>query len=233
MELPDYEQLFMSGSKIHGVFSILKDQQWHCGECEYRELNITQIAGGGGIQGLERGTGSRPGIEIERANHFCENCDRTTRQDRWTGQFVSPVQGASMPPSFVRRASGLLGHRDVIEGTERPINQLTLDHKLPMLRWDEETKQAQIRYSNMSDNDIRENFQLLKKSNGSVSHNLLKSRACENCFKHDKRGTPFGIRFFYEGDGKWQGNSKKDKDGCIGCGWFDFDKWRRSLNQKL
>ncbi len=218
---------------MQGVFSILKDQQWHCRECGYGELNVAQIAGGGGIRGLERGTGSRPGIEIERANHFCGNCGRTTRQDRWAGQFVSPVQGAGMQPSFARRASGSLGHRDVIEGTERPINQLALDRKLPMLGWDEETKQAQARCSNLPGNGIRGNFQLLKRPNGSVSHNSLKRRACESCSTRGKRGTPLGIRFFYEGDGKWQGNSKKDKDGRIGCGWFDFDKWRRFLNQKL
>ncbi len=54
----------------------------------------------------------------------------------------------------------------------------------------------------MSNEDIRDKFQLLKKSNGSVSHNLLKSRACENCYKKGQRGTPFGIQFFYAGNNK-------------------------------
>ncbi len=233
MHVSDYEQLFSEGSKSQGVFAVLRDQQWHCRECEYRHINITQIAGGGGIQGLERGTGSRPGIVIESANHFCGDCEKTTRQDKWTGQFVSAVQMAGMTSAFVRRAATLLGRRDVVEKTERPVNQLTLDHKLPMLRWDEDAKQSQTGYTNMTDDDIRETFQLLKKTNGSVSHNSLKSRACEKCFKQGKRGKPFGIDFYYEGDSLWRGKDKKDPNGCVGCGWFDFAKWRSALNLKL
>lgn len=233
MQVSDYEQLFTEGSKTHGVFLILKDQQWHCRECEYRHLNITQIAGGAGIQGLERGTASRPGIVIESDNHLCSNCEKTTRQDKWNGQFVSATQSVGMSSVFVKRATNLLGGRDVIEGTERPVNQLTLDHKLPMLRWNEELKKSQTEYGNMTDDDIRKNFQLLKKSNGSVSHNSLKSRACERCFKQGKRGKPFSIAFYYEGDTKWRGKDKTDPNGCIGCGWFDFAKWRSALNSKL
>jgi len=85
----------------------------------------------------------------------------------------------------------------------------------------------------MSDDDIREHFQLLKKSNGTTSHNHLKSRACEHCFKTGSRGTPFGVRFFYEGGPKWVPEDRKDPSGCIGCGWYDFDLWRKHLNQRL
>lgn len=101
-----------------------------------------------------------------------------------------------MSRSFVCRGANLLNNRDVVEGTERPINQPTLDHKLPQIRWSEETREDQTNYNEMSDEGIRQNFQLLKKSNGSVSHNLLKSRSCERCYKNGKRGIPFGINFF-------------------------------------
>ncbi|MBF2759989.1 MAG: restriction endonuclease [Ectothiorhodospiraceae bacterium AqS1] len=233
MTLSDFEKLFKAGTKIHGVFSVLKDQQWHCRECEYQHLNIIQIAGGGGIQGLQRGSGERPGMEIDSENHFCRNCEKQTRHDKWKGQFVSAIQSSGMSSEFVRRAVSLLGGKDIIEGTERPVNQLTLDHKLPMLRWDQSTQDRQTAYAEMSDSDIKRNFQLLKKSNGSVSHNLLKSRACEKCFKKGTRGTPFGIKFYYRGGPKWQGETKRDPGGCIGCGWFDFDEWRKTLNRKL
>ncbi|MDE0320862.1 MAG: hypothetical protein OXH86_19850 [Acidimicrobiaceae bacterium] len=108
-----------------------------------------------------------------------------------------------------------------------------MDHKLPQLRWGGTEVAAQQDYSAMSDEDIVDKFQLLKKSNGSVSHNLLKSRACERCYKTGNRGTPFGIRFFYAGNGKWAPADKQDASGCVGCGWFDFDAWRSALNRTL
>ena len=215
------------------VFDVLRDQRWHCRECEYSHIGSTQIAGGAGIQGLQRGTASRQGLVIESANHHCLSCDRMTRQDRWQGAFQPSVQGQSMPPAFVERAVRLLGSRDVIEGVVRPANQLTVDHKLPMLRWNPEEKRRQTSYADMTDDDIRKRFQLLKKSNGSVSHNLLKSRACERCYRNGQRAQPFGIRFYYAGGRKWRPRDKKDPDGCIGCGWYDFDAWRTAINAEL
>ena len=194
---------------------------------------ITQIAGGSGIQGLQRGNKSRPGIEIESGNRSCERCERTTRHDRWQGKFVLPVYAPSMSSNFARRVVEVLGSRDIIEGTRRPFNQLTIDHKLPMLRWNQETQKNQTSYSEMDDDDIRATFQLLKKSNGSVSHNLLKSRACEHCFNTGKRGEPFGISFFHLGDDTWKPEDKTDPSGCEGCGWYDFDLWRTRLNERL
>ena len=135
-----------------------------------------------------------------------------------------------MPTDFARQAIQTLGSRDIVELTERPRGQLTVDHKLPMLRWNSDTRDKLTAYAKMTTWDIREHFQLLKKSNGSVSHNLLKSRACERCFRTGNRGRPFGIKFFYEGDSKWEPKDKKDPKGCIGCGWYDFDEWRKALN---
>ncbi len=135
-----------------------------------------------------------------------------------------------MPQSFADRVVRLLGSRDIVEGTKRPPMQLTVDHKLPMMRWDKTETASQQDYGNMTDDDIRAKFQLLKASNGSVSHNLLKSRACERCYKTGNRGTPLGIVFFYAGDGKWQPD---DATGCIGCGWYDFDEWRNALNNAV
>lgn len=212
---------------------MLKDQQWHCRECEYTHINITQIAGGSGIQGLQRGAKSRDGLKIDSGNHLCPRCERTTRHDRWTGVFDAPIPSPSMPTRFALRVIRLLGSRDVVDRTERSPSHLTVDHKLPMIRWSVETQQAQSAYSTMSDDDIRANFQLLKKSNGSISHNHLKSRACERCFKTGARGAPFGLRFFYEGGPRWEPTDKKDPDGCLGCGWYDFDRWRRELNDRL
>ena len=163
------------------------------------------------------------------------------------------------------------------------LRQRTIDHKLPQLRWDPDESEAQTDYGSMSNADIRNLFQLLKKSNGSVSHNLLRSRACETCYKEGRRGSPFGIAFYYNGKwplwepedkqdpsgcvgcgarrarratrkdgvalrfaagdrlllqrraavGRWEPEDKQDPSGCVGCGWYDFDAWRKALNQAL
>jgi len=231
--MKDFDSKFGRSTKIWMVYQVLKDHQWHCRECEYKHVGITQIAGGAGIQGLQRGNRARQGMVIESENHFCPRCERTIRHDRWQGQLQSAVQSASMPRNFVARAIRLLGSRDVVDRTERSASELTIDHKLPMIRWSESVAREQTNYARMSDDFIRENFQLLKKSNGTVSHNLLKSRSCERCFRSGKRGDPFRIRFFYAGGPAWKPESKKDAAGCVGCGWYDFDKWRVALNKKL
>jgi len=61
-----YEATFDTTSKVYQVWRIIKDQGWHCRECEYTHINTTQIAGGSGIQGLQRGTQSRDGPKTEK-----------------------------------------------------------------------------------------------------------------------------------------------------------------------
>lgn len=229
----DFEALFAKNTKAWGVYSVLSDREWHCRSCEYEHIGTTQIAGSGGIQGLERGTKKRPGMEIVSGNHLCRKCERSTYQDRWTGNFVTAVVPRNMPTPFALQVVEVLGSRDVVDNTQRPPNQLTVDHKLPMIRWDDESAKRQTAYGAMSEADIKAMFQLLKKSNGSVSHNMLKSRACEQCFKTGRRGTPFGVAFFYDGNGRWRPKSKTDASGCIGCGWYDFAAWRSALNAQL
>lgn len=228
-----FEATFSPDTKVYRVYMVLKDGQWHCRGCEYAHVGTTQIAGGAGIQGLQRGTHSRPGMVIDSADHLCTTCDATTRHDRWAGHLTQAVPSSSMPRSFVRRAVAVLGGRDVVELTERPPNQLTVDHKVPMLRWTPAERDAQSDYASMTDDDIRARFQLLKSSNGSVSHNLLKSRACERCYRHGTRGTPFGIVYFYAGGSQWEPADRQDPSGCVGCGWYDFAQWRQSLNDTL
>lgn len=229
--LQAFEKTFKPTAKNYQVYLILKDQQWHCRECEYSHTGITQIAGGSGIQGLQRGTNSRRGMIIESDNHYCVTCKRTTRHDRWQGAFQSAVHGGSMPETFVEAVMRVFKRRDVVEQTKRQFNQLTVDHKLPMIRWNNRSQASLTDYSNSDSDYIRANFQLLKKSNGSVSHNLLKSRACERCVKTGKRGKPFGIDYYYSGGPNWEPADEKDPIGCVGCGWYDFDLWRKNLNK--
>lgn len=233
LRLNYFLKTFKQESKTLKVFLVLKDNQWHCRECEYEHVGSTQIAGSGGIKGLRNGSKRRPSIVIESENRPCPRCNKSTRQDRWNGNFRPQVLGKSMPRKAALRIAAVLDYRDIVEKAERPLTELTPDHKLPMIRWDTTEANKQTDYTNLTDEDIRTHFQLLKKSNGSVSHNLLKSRACERCHSEGKRGTPFGIKFFYSGDENWAGATENDPSGCIGCGWFDFDKWREELNKRI
>lgn len=58
MEINEYEKLLANGSLQKEYFGVLKDKCWHCRDCAGRQIGSTQIAGGGGIQGLQRGTKS-------------------------------------------------------------------------------------------------------------------------------------------------------------------------------
>ena len=229
----ELEAAFKEGTKIRDVYLVLRDREWHCRECEYGHVGTSQIAGGSGIQGLQRGTGSRAGLVLESRTHHCEICQRATRQDRWTGELKPAVPATSIPTNQIERFLRVLGRRDVVEMTNRQPSEITIDHKLPMIRWNTTTRAGQVNYSEMSDDEIRQKFQVLKASNGSVNHNLLKSRACEQCLATGQRGTPFGITYFYEGGMQWGPEDPADPTGCIGCGWYDFDRWRTALNSRL
>ncbi len=231
--MPDsFESKFKKDSKTYEVYKVLKNLQWHCRECEYIHVGTSQIAGGAGIQGLQRGSSNRDGMVIESENRQCNKCSRSTRQDKWSGEFHPALTSKSIPLKFQSRVLALLDSKDIVEMRKRPLSQITIDHKLPMIRWNQTTKIEQTNYNVMTNADIKQNFQLLKKSNGSVSHNLLKSRACESCFRNKKRGTPFGIFFFYSGNEDWIPEDD-DPKGCIGCGWHDFGLWRTNLNNEL
>ena len=231
--LEEFEEKFRDGTLQKRVFQVIKDRQWHCRKCEYGHVDSGQLAGGGGFQGLKRGSGSRPGLILESDDLYCYICERVTRQDRWSGEFQTSVNAGSMPDVFIEAVMRIFDSRDVIEKTKRQVHELTIDHKLPMKRWNSKSTEMLTDYRNMDATDIKTHFQLLKKSNGAVSHNMLKSRACERCFETGKRGQPFGIAFYYSGGHTWSPSDKLDPSGCIGCGWYDFELWRKHLNRVL
>ncbi|MBW4666795.1 MAG: restriction endonuclease [Cyanomargarita calcarea GSE-NOS-MK-12-04C] len=214
------------------VFDLLCDQEWHCREHEGKPIASGQYAGGGGIQGLQRGTRVRPGLVIETENRNCTVCQRRTKCDRWTGEIKSANSAANIPASLAQRILKLYLYTDVIEQRKRAGHELVIDHRFPMERWGESEPPH---LTSMSEAEITNKFQLLKKD-ASGNHNLLKSRSCERCIKTGKRGTPFGIRFWYQEGENWPSIHQRGaeaEEGCVGCGWYDFDKWRNGLNQKL
>ena len=219
-------------SYLAKVFQLLSDKEWHCRECEGKNIGSGQYAGGGGIKGLDRGTKSRDGLVIEQRNEYCPTCQKQTKWDRWTGETKPANSAANIPQKLVIKILEEYKYIDAIEQRKREKHELIIDHRFPMERWGQV---EQPHTQHITSQEIRKKFQLLKKDD-SGNHNLLKSRACERCIKERKRGTPFGINYWYEGNEDWnildqQGSNAEQ--GCIGCGWYDFEKWRTSLNQTL
>jgi hypothetical protein len=214
------------------VFELLSDRKWHCRIHEGKPIGSGQYAGKGGIQGLKRGNKKRLGLVIENKIEYCKVCLEKTYWDRWTGERQEAITHANIPDSLVQRIFQVYSYTDAIEQRKREQQNLVIDHRFPMGRWG---KSETPNLPSMSETEIREKFQLLKKDD-SGNHNLLKSRSCERCIKTGKRGTPFGIKFWYQSGEDWPSQHQrgdKAEEGCIGCGWYDFDAWRNALNHKL
>jgi hypothetical protein len=217
-------------AQVHGV---LANRKWHCRGHEYPNIQTGQLAGGGGIQGLQRGSKTRPGLVIESQNQHCATCRKTTRWDRWTGRQTRGNAPASIPQHLQRRVQEFYGFKDTVEGRKRPAHELVIDHRFPMIRWAATEPRLS---SEMPESEIMKKFQLLK-ADRSGNHNLLKSRVCESCLRGGQRGTPFGILWFYKGGIRWPHGvptrGPRAEDGCKGCGWYNFDQWRQSLNAAI
>ena len=80
----------------------------------------------------------------------------------------------------------------------------------------------------MTDDEIRAKFQLLTNQ-----RNQQKREVCRNCFQTGKRGTIYGISYFYKGDENWDKSiptkGKEAEKGCVGCPWYDIQNWKEHL----
>lgn len=228
-----YEALLGTDSLQSKYFAILRDRTAHCRKCAQQQVGSEQLAGGGGVQGLQRGNKTRPGLVIETDSRYCMICGKKTKWDRWTGEFQNSNSASPLPVSLQNRILEHYHYVDSIEQRERQRHELVIDHRFPMERWGTDEENNPV---DMSEEEIQNKFQLLKKDQAG-NHNLLKSRACEYCKKTGERGCPMGIRFFYAGTDRWPDDCPKSgvdaERGCIGCGWYDFAAWRKALNEKI
>lgn len=233
MDIFTYKNMLTEGSLQAEYFEILSDKNYHCRKCAQQIIGSEQLAGGGGVQGLQRGTKNRPGLVIETISEHCDECGKKTKWDRWTGEFQQSNSASGIPTKLQTKVLNHYGYIDVIEQRKRQSHELVIDHRRPMERWGESEENNNI---DMTEEEIQQKFQLLKKDI-SGNHNLLKSRACEKCIETGKRGYPMGIKYYYEGDENWPEDcptkGKDSERGCIGCGWYDFETWRRMLNETL
>lgn len=133
-------------------------------------------------------------------------------------------------PQFKARVIRLLKERNAFEAKVTNKRALIPDHKFSEVRWDDETKGANL--MEMTDEEIIHKFQLLDNQ-----RNQQKREVCRKCFQEGVRGTIYGIEFFYKGTRKWDENiptkGKTAEKGCEGCPWYDIEKWRTMLNDEI
>lgn len=233
-DVESYKKAFTKRAVLQpAIFAKLEDCKWHCRDCAGTGIDSKQYAGGGGIQGLQRGTKSRPGLVIITETATCSDCNETKSCDKWTGEFKKANSASGIPAKLQKKIFEHYLYIDCIEQRVRPAHDLVIDHRFPMERWgDVEDSNP----STMTPEEIEDKFQLLKKDDAG-NHNLLKSRACERCISTGIRQSPLGITFFYEGSENWPSDCPTSgleaKRGCIGCGWYNFDAWRIALNKAL
>mgnify|MGYP003251423817 FL=1 len=233
-DVESYKKTFTKRAVLQpAIFAKLEDCKWHCRDCAGTGIDSKQYAGGGGIQGLQRGTKSRPGLVIITETATCSDCNETKSCDKWTGEFKKANSASGIPAKLQKKIFEHYLYIDCIEQRVRPAHDLVIDHRFPMERWgDVEDSNP----STMTPEEIEDKFQLLKKDDAG-NHNLLKSRACERCISTGIRQSPLGITFFYEGSKNWPSDCPSSgleaKRGCIGCGWYNFDAWRMALNKAL
>lgn len=208
-----------NASITKSFYNALSDSKWHCVNCELpNNPNWARR-----IQDLKE-FGYTIATDTKR---YCNKCNSNK-----THLIMLPLKRLSIEgngyetwsPSLRKRIIKLLNEYDVYENRYNP-NCLP-DHKFPEIRWDENTKEENP--DNMTDKEIKEKFQLITNQ-----RNQQKREVCRKCYQTKKRGILYGIPFFYEGDENWNPNiPKKGKEaekGCIGCGWYDIEKWRKKL----
>lgn len=136
----------------------------------------------------------------------------------------------SFSDAFRARALAVLAYTNVYELSTANRKGLLPDHKFPEIRWDENTRVENP--DDMSVAEIKNKFQLLDNQ-----RNQQKREVCRRCFQTNKRGIIYGVNYFYEGDENWPSNAPKvgkfAEAGCVGCGWYDIEAWRNSLNTRL
>lgn len=204
-------------------FDTLAKGGWKCGACEMPRNPNPQRR----IQDLKE-FGYTIATDLAR---YCPNCNKNTSQ-----RILLPIPRGgntgngyeTWTPALRKRIISILDSFDVYEYVNTP--HCLPDHKFSEIRWDDETKAENP--DTMTEEEIKNKFQLMTNQ-----RNQQKREVCRNCYQTGKRGIIYGIPFFYEGGLDWDDSiPKKGKDaerGCIGCPWYDIQKWREELLKRI
>ena len=221
----EQDKLWSSSRSVEtkDIFYVLNDGKWHCRNCDISNPNFARR-----IQDLKE-----MGYTIAtHVNYKCPVCGNS----RSTNLQLLPIKRVELAgngyetwsPALRKRIIKVLGGVDVYEDTS--ATHCLPDHNFSEIRWDDDTKAENP--DTLTDMEIKAKFQLL-----SNQRNQQKREVCRNCFQTGKRGTIFGIPYFYEGGPEWDENiPKKGKEaekGCIGCPWYDIETWRKKVINKL
>lgn len=132
--------------------------------------------------------------------------------------------------SLRARIIKVLASFDAYEGKAGNPKHLLPDHKFPEIRWNRDTRRDTL--EGLSETDIRRDFQLVTNQ-----RNQQKREMCRRCYDTGERSYPFAIPFFYKGDASWPSevptSGKSAEAGCLGCGWYDLEKWRQEILKQL
>ncbi len=213
---------FNPETKSHHDYEIMKDLEWHCTGCELIAGQAKTYQIWRQNYGLQLDKGNPAGNNFDK-RIMCNTCNRVTvhRKLLTLERLEETKSRSGLSNKTTARIKHLFGYREAVLLKEIPSNDLEVDHKFPQIRWNKNEDPNK----DLTDEEIREKFILLTKSD-----NLRKSRACERCVKNEIRGHFPGIYFWYEGDEKWRA-TPHDENGCVGCFWYDPDKWREELNK--
>lgn len=213
---------FNEGTKSHHDYEVMKDLEWHCTGCELIAGQAKTYQIWRQTYGLQLAKGKPDGNNFDK-RIICDTCNRrTVHRKLLTLERLEETKSRSgLSKKITTRIKKLLGCREAVLLKKTPSKDLEVDHKFPQIRWNKDEDSNK----DLTDNEIREKFILLTRSD-----NLRKSRACEKCVRTGIRGHFPGIYFWYEGDEKWRAEPH-DENGCIGCFWYNPDKWREELNK--
>jgi hypothetical protein len=205
-------------------FDVLaSDFAWHCVGCSLpKNPNFARR-----IQELKE-YGYTLSTDTKRA---CRNCGKKKTHHQLLPIARGGITGYEVwSPALRARIVALLKNFDSFEAKAGKKEGLLPDHKFPEIRWDSETKRASL--EDLSDAEILRDFQLL-----SNQRNQQKREVCRSCFQTGKRGTIYGIPFYYSGNENWEINipkvGKNAERGCVGCAWYDIQAWRAELLGRL
>jgi hypothetical protein len=161
----------------------------------------------------------------------CEKCNKNTTQLLLLPLPRGGITGYEIWSKELReRIVKILKTYDVYEAKAAKKEGLLPDHKFPEIRWDDETRRGSL--ENISNAEIKNDFQLLTNQ-----RNQQKREICRNCYQTGKRGMIYGISYFYRGSADWDKKipqrGKEAEKGCVGCAWYDIERWRQELIKSL
>lgn len=161
----------------------------------------------------------------------CGTCDKNTTQIILVPLKRGGITGyETWSPLLRNNIMDILDNFDSYEAKTGKKEGLLPDHKFPEIRWDTNTKRESL--DHLSPDDVKRDFQLLTNQ-----RNQQKREVCRKCFQTGERGVLYGIPFFYAGTQQWDDNIPKTgklaENGCIGCAWYDINRWRNQLIQCL